>query len=387
MNKITIIHSVNNWLAQTETWIYSQIKNTDPSIIESHISCKNTLNIHQFCVKNIHSQESQFFIQRSYKKLYEMLFPSKRASHILKIGKKNKAQIIHSHFGNRGWTDLPAAKELGCKHIITFYGYDVNQLPLQKPIWKKRYKEMFSKADFFLCEGSFMAQSLINLGCDKNKVIIQHLGVDIERIVYKPRVWKQGEVLKILISSGFREKKGIPYALRAIAKISNDFPIEVTIIGDAINMPSSCKEKKVILATINTLNLDKKITLLGFQPHEVVLEEAYNNHIFLSPSITAADGDSEGGAPVSIIEMIATGMIVISTSHCDIPEVVNYPDDNWLVNERDVDALVIRLQWLIDNPEKWGEFQDKGREYIEKEYDTKKQGKKLTDIYLSLLDT
>ncbi len=47
------------------------------------------------------------------------------------------------------------------------------------------------------------------------------------------------------------------------------------------------------------------------------------HHLFLSPSVTAPDGDSEGGAPVSIIEAAATGMPVVSTTHCDIPQAVD----------------------------------------------------------------
>jgi len=75
--------------------------------------------------------------------------------------------------------------------------------------------------------------------------------------------------------------------------------------------------------------------MLGFQPHAILFEEAYKNHIFLSPSVTALDGDTEGGAPVTIIEMAATGMPIISTKHCDIPEVIKDGVTGFLANERD----------------------------------------------------
>ena len=47
--------------------------------------------------------------------------------------------------------------------------------------------------------------------------------------------------------------------------------------------------------------------------------------------------------------MIATGMPIVSTRHCDIPEVVHYGTGDWLVEERDVTGLVERLRWLVDN--------------------------------------
>ena len=386
MTKHIILHSTTNWLAQTQTWIYSQIMNTNSDIFESHVSCESTLNLDQFPLENIHVRDNNLsFFRKKVLRLQERLTFFRRLAPVLLVGNKIHPQVIHSHFGNRGWFDMPTVNKLSCKHIVTYYGYDVNQLLLQQPIWLKRYKELFKSADLFLCEGSFMAKSLSDLGCDKDKIIVQHLGVELSKIKYQPRSWKKGYPLKILIAAGFREKKGIPYALKAVATIQDKIPIEVTIIGDAIDKPDSIKEKEVILQTIEDLNLNERVTLLGFQSHQVLLKEAYNHHLFLSPSITAKDGDSEGGAPVSIIEMIATGMIVISTSHCDIPEVVNYQIKDWLVNERDIDGLNLRLQWLIDNPSKWLELQESGRRHIEKEYDARTQGDKLSNIYLNLL--
>ncbi len=63
---------------------------------------------------------------------------------------------------------------------------------------------------------------------------------------------------------------------------------------------------------------------MGYQPHSTLFAEAYRHHIFLSPSVTASTGDTEGGAPVSLIEMAATGMLIVSTTHCDIPEVIKH---------------------------------------------------------------
>ena len=70
-------------------------------------------------------------------------------------------------------------------------------------------------------------------------------------------------------------------------------------------------------------------------------------------ALTAADGDSEGGAPVGIIEMQAAGMPVLSTYHADIPEVVRDGESGYLVPERDVEALAEKLDKLINEPETW----------------------------------
>ena len=92
---------------------------------------------------------------------------------------------------------------------------------------------------------------------------------------------------------------------------------------------------------------------MGYQPHSTFLREAYENHIFISPSITANDGDTEGGAPVSIIEMAASGMPIISTRHCDIPNVVIDNKTGWLTKERDAKGIYNCLKWIIKYPDKW----------------------------------
>ena len=125
----------------------------------------------------------------------------------------------------------------------------------------------------------------------------------------------------MLIAASFREKKGIPLALEALGRIRDHVPLEVTIIGDSGSTAEGVQEKARIMQGIQKHNLTSSVRLLGFQPHRRLLEEAYKHHIFVSPSLTTSNGDCEGGAPVGMIEMAASGMPVVSTRHCDIPEV------------------------------------------------------------------
>jgi len=103
--------------------------------------------------------------------------------------------------------------------------------------------------------------------------------------------------------------------------------------------------------------------------------------VFLSPSLTASDGDTEGGAPVSLIEMSASGMMVVSTTHCDIPGVVINGRTGLLAGEHDVDGLVTHLRWLIANPSQWATMRTAARAHIEAEFDARRQGERLAAIY------
>ena len=281
---------------------------------------------------------------------------------------------------------MNTAAKTGMRHVVTYYGYDVKMLPGQGKRWLRRYKELFDTASLFLCEGPHLAGELLDLGCPQHKVKVHHLGVEIDNIPYKPRQWKDGEPLRVLIVAGFREKKGIPDALEALARFQHTTPVEITIIGDAVSQQRSKKEKQRILKVLEQGGLKSKTRLLGFQPFSVVFEEAYKHHVFISPSITGSDGDTEGGAPVTLIEMIATGMPVISTLHCDIPEVVRYGVENWLVEENDIPGLVDRLRWLVQYPDEWNQLLVEGRKHVESEFDVVYQGRKLLGLYQDLME-
>ncbi len=289
---------------------------------------------------------------------------------------------MHSHFADQGWYNLPLVKKYGMKHVVTFYGYDVNMLPTQQPIWRKRYSELFDRTDLFLCEGAHMAKCLVNLGCPREKIKVQRLGVELDIIPYVPRQIQDGDSINILIAGAFREKKGITYALEAIGVLKRSYPnLRITIIGDSGKRSEEEREKKKILDVIERYNLTPITRMLGFQPHHILMAEAYRHHIFLSPSVTASNGDTEGGVPVTIIEMAASGMPVVSTTHCDIPEVIHHDSTGLLAPERDVEALVHHLAWLIDHPQEWLPMVVAGRKHVEEEYNARVQGERLMEIY------
>lgn len=286
---------------------------------------------------------------------------------------------------------MGVAKKAGLKHIVTFYGLDVNYLPKLNHRWYERYNAMFKQVDRILCEGPYMAQCVIDLGCPEQKVRVHHLGINVDEILFRPRMFRPrmfrpGGPLRVLIASSFREKKGIPYGIEALGRLQHDIPVEITLIGDASSEPRSQAEKQKILATIEKYKLRDKIRMLGYQPHTVLFEEAYNHHVFLSPSVTASDGDTEGGAPVTIIEMLATGMPVVSTKHCDIPGIIKHGITGLLAEERDVDGLVRHLKWLIDHPEQWHDMAESGRRHVEAEFNARVQGERLAAIYKELYE-
>ncbi len=382
--RISVIHSHPIWLPQTATWMCTQIKYLPPTI-DAHVVCEDTANLDQFNVPNIHCLSELSPVRSRVERYLRKYRLRPRWSYLRSVAKNVNAKIIHSHFGDIGWTNLAAIRGTSLKHVVTFYGYDVSYLPSTDRRWLFRYKELFLESDVFLCEGAHMASRLVALGCPPSKVRVHHLGINTETIRYCPRRWKQGERFRVLIAGSFREKKGIPDALEALGKIRDVVPLDITIIGDAGPEPRSQREKERVLNTINKTGLRLSTRLLGYQPHQTLISEAYRHHLFISPSVTASDGDSEGGAPVSLIEMMATGIPVVTTVHCDIPDVVRYGIDGWLVEEHDITGLTERIEWLLENEGNWGKFLEAGRAHVELEFNAAHQGRRLEKIYLELL--
>lgn len=381
---LPVVHSLPVWLPRTATYLYNQVRYLPPEIA-NYIVCATTQNLDQFTVKGIHSLDADSPWRHLSNLALRKLGVRRFLGHLVPIAKHYHAKILHSHWGDVAWRDMSAAKKASLLHIVTFYGKDVNYLPQYQPRWRQRYQELFRHVNLVLCEGTHMARCIVALGCPAAKVRVQHLGVEVARILFQPRAWNRSEPLRVLISASFREKKGIPYALKALARLANDVPqLEITIIGDASADSRSIVEKTEILRTLEEYQLMQRTRLLGYQPHAVLFAEAYKHHIFISPSITAGDGDTEGGAPVTIIEMAATGMPIVSTKHCDIPSVVIHGETGFLAAERDADGLLSYLRWLAEHPDQWYRITEKGRLHIEAEYDVVRQCKRLAQTYLKL---
>ena len=269
-------------------------------------------------------------------------------------------------------------------HLVRFYGADVSALP-RLGHWMERYARLFEHADLFLCEGPHMAGALTELGCPGEKVVIQPLGIDLEAIAYRPRRPAADGSLRILMASTFTAKKGIPYGLEAIALLADSgYSVQVTIVGDSGGRKRDEAEKRRILDTISSRGLQGQARLLGYVSRERLRDEAYEHDVFLAPSVTAPNGDAEGGAPVALIEMSASGMPIVSTNHCDIPGVVLDGVTGLLADEHDSEGLAVRLRELADSAETRAAMGRAARQHVEAFYDARLLNSGLEAHILSL---
>lgn len=386
MSATRVVHSSPVWLPQTQTWMHTQARCL-PANVESHVACETTENLDQFALPHIHALAQGSRLYHLWDKLVRGLGLRRYLGHLPRVLKEVGAHLLHSHFGHIGWTNLGAARRRKIPHVVTYYGQDLSYLPTQQPEWRDRYRELFGQVQRVLCEGPHMARCVVAMGCPEDKVQVHHLGVDLDALRFEPRQWDGTGPLRVLMAGTFTEKKGFPDALRAVAQIKDRVALAVTLIGDASSHPRNQEERRRILQAIQEGGLQDNVTLLGYQPYSRLLQEAYRHHVFLSPSMHAEDGDTEGGAPVTIIEMAATGMPVVSTRHCDIPEVILEDVGGLLADEGDPEQLARHLLRLVERPRAWEPMARTARSHLEENYDMYRQGEALADIYRSVLES
>ncbi len=165
---------------------------------------------------------------------------------------------------------------------------------------------------------------------------VHHMGIDVSDFYYTQPI-EMAEVIQLLIVGRLTEKKGIDNAIEAVAILKQkNKNVRLQIIGDG-------EQKEALQQMIADFQLTEEIQLKGWQTQDVVKEAVREADIVLLPSKVASTGDKEG-IPVSLMESLAAGKLVISTFHSGIPEMIQDGVNGWLVEENDSNGLANKIE-------------------------------------------
>ncbi|MBI1182759.1 glycosyltransferase [bacterium] len=321
MQEYHIFHSINRWMPATTGWIFDQMHLFD--LNKQTVLASQRVGVAPGLPRAVFKPQSLLNFRKN----------SFRRRSINKISARQK--ILYSHFGNRAFFDINLACD---RRIARFYGYDLHRLPHENQEWITRYQLLFEQADVLLTEGPFMKNELVKMGADHNKIVVLPLGIQLTDR------WKTRELdgpMNVLIAGAFKEKKGIDTALKACFRYAEQSGnvLHIHLVGDVVNatqedLAYAAKIENLIRETPKNVRINQH----GFVDRETLKKVALQSTVAVLPSQWAADRDSEGGFPVTILELMATGLPIVSTTHCDIPFAVN-ESNGILCNERDIDAL------------------------------------------------
>lgn len=284
--------------------------------------------------------------------------------------------IIHCQFGTLMEEGLLLKRATGSKLVVSFRGYDITAYVHQHG--GGPYQRLFKEGDALLPNCEYFKRRLVGLGCGEEKITLLRSGNDTEQFPYNPCPLKPREAVRILTVARLVEKKGIAYAIQAVASLlQKGRALEYTIVGDG-ELRDELKE------LIDALGVQDHVRLVGAKQQRDIVELLGKSHLLIAPSVTAANGDQDGPANV-LKEAMLTGLPVIGTNHGGIPEVIEDGVTGFIVPERDVAAMAGRIEYLLDHSERWLQMGKAGRALVEKQYDTNALNEELLAIYERLL--
>jgi glycosyltransferase involved in cell wall biosynthesis len=184
-------------------------------------------------------------------------------------------------------------------------------------------------------------------------------GVDLN--VFSAAPWPIGpsktHALRILFVGRFLPFKGVPLLLEAIARIRDEFPVRLTIVGEG---PLEASWKQVT----NALGLQDIVTFCGPLSAAEVAAQMRAAHVFCLPSVR------ESGTAV-LLEAMAAARPVIAIAYGGPAEVVDdnvgraIPPD---APEAMIETLAHTLRDVFADAESWQRRGEEGRRRAEQRY-------------------
>ena len=289
--------------------------------------------------------------------------------------------VVHAHFANLAWDFHRVVARRQLPYVLSFYGWDYEKLPYVQPAFQQYFQQLFRQCAAIICEGPHGAQTLIDRGCPAEKIAIVHLGIDCAGIPFFQRQ-KRENSLRLLQIAAFSSTKGFLTAIRAFALALPDCPgMEYVIIG----VEREPGHRQAILDLIRDLGLEGRVRVRPKIDYRVLHRELQHHHVFIHPSQYAADRDCEGGAPIILLDAQATGLPIIATTHCDIPNEVAHGETGLLSPEGEVEALAAHIrQFYAMGQVAYDQWSHRARQKMEREFDIYQSGQQLAQLYQRL---
>jgi len=269
---------------------------------------------------------------------------------------------IHAH-----WATYPAtaayvvSRVLGIPFSITAHVYDATLI-------RSLMREKVRRARFIVTCNAWSARRLAALVPEAGpRIFLNYHGITLERFVpdgSSPAPAPEG-VFRIFSCGSLHPRKGFPVLLEAFRRLRDrGRAFTCTILGEG---PERGRLERLIAAH----GLQQHVTLLGARPHREVLRQYGEADLFVLACMTDYLGWREvfadpvlllevglaipfrlltDGIPNVLVEAMAMGLPVVSTTVAGVPELIEDGRTGLLVPEQDPGALATAIERLMDDP-------------------------------------
>jgi glycosyltransferase involved in cell wall biosynthesis len=290
--------------------------------------------------------------------------------------KLNNMDIIHVQW--------PIPNGLGALFLKYIYKIPyINTIYGEEIYLSKRYHTMSiikllinsSSKTIMISSGTLKAS--INEGLKKEKFEIIPFGVDTE--FFRPiKVEKNKNIFQILSVGYLIERKGFDYLIKAVDEVlKSHSEVILKIVGSG---PLENKIKKLI----SELKLECNIQILSNIQDQELLEIYNLSDLFILPSITDSQGNTEG-LGVVLLEAMACKLPVIGSDIGGIPDIIHDYVTGRLVQQKDILGLSKAIIELIKNEDLRKSMAFRGYEMVKCHFSWKQIAEDYIEIYREIV--
>lgn len=278
-----------------------------------------------------------------------------------------RPQLIHAHWATYPSTSaLMLSEVLGVPYSFTAHAHDIF---LEQHLLRKK----LMTAAFAVTISEFNRRFLgERIGYDiQDKLSVVHCGIEIENTPYK----ESGRDPRLILAVGrLDEIKGFPVLVDACRQLRDrGISFRCDIIGEGPLRPA-------LEHLIESHGLKTQVRLRGAQPHEEVRNQLYAAGIFVLPSVITRNGNMDG-IPVALMEAMACGAPVVSTTVSGIPELVENGLSGYLVPPNDPLALADKIADLLGDQAIRSSFTRNARRIVEERFSVTIETGKLLRLF------
>lgn len=291
--------------------------------------------------------------------------------------RRDPPDLLHAHFGPTGCLYLPLAQKLDRPLMVTFYGFDYQKLLNRRPVFRKKYRDLFDRAARVVAASPTGCRALESLGCPPEKLAVVRPAPELARFPFAKRKKEPGRLRLVQVAT-FTPKKGHLTTLEALRLALPDCPnLRLTLAGEKYDAALV----RQVRAFIVRARLEPHVDWLGAVPHDGMAQFLAGFDAFIHPSRTASDGDHEA-TPVALLEAQATGLPVLATTHFDLPDEVLHGRGGLLVPEDDARGLAAAIRRFYDmkNTE-YQQFSQNARDHVVANFDIGQSAQALLALY------
>jgi glycosyltransferase involved in cell wall biosynthesis len=212
-----------------------------------------------------------------------------------------------------------------------------------------------------------MLQLKYNLDSD----LAAYIPHGVEPRFFIPREYRENESPRLLYAGTWLDQRGIFYIREALRNIAPRFPgLTMTFAG--------CGAPAPVIEQFFGEELKSRIAVRPMIAAER-MQELYAEHdVLLFPSLME-------GLPVVLLEAMASGMPVITTETCGMPDVVENEFNGLLIPPGNAAAIEVAIERLVGSTELRRKLGENARETM-KRYTWERAGRQLEGLYRRIID-